>query len=232
MQSPDMTAALAAAARGINGKASLDDTLLAIARTARTSVPGIDHVGISTLERGGRIHTRAHTDSTVQVLDDLQYGLNEGPCVDALSEQVVVSVPDIRNDHRWPLYVDAAVRATPLKSQLAIQLFLDDKNTLGTLNLYSTSQKVVDPDAIGIADLFAAHAAVALGSARKLSTLHDALDSRKVIGQALGILMERYDMNEDRAFAFLRRASSHGNIKLRDVARELVDERNRRSTPT
>lgn len=103
----------------------------------------------------------AHTDPTVQVLDDLQYGLNEGPCVDALSEKVDVSVPDIRNDRRWPHYVEATLRSTSLKSQLAVQLFLDDKNTVGTLNLYSTSQRVVDPDAIGIADLFAAHAAVA-----------------------------------------------------------------------
>jgi len=226
-----MTAALASAARSINGKVSLDETLLAIAQTARASVPGIDHVGISTLERGGHIHTRASTDQTVQVLDDLQYSLNEGPCVDALREKVVVSVPDIRHDGRWPRYSEAAVRATSLKSQFAVQLFLDDENTLGTINLYSTSQLAVDPDAIGIADLFAAHAAVALGSARKLSTLYDGLDSRKVIGQALGILMERYDMAEDHAFAFLRRASSHGNIKLRDVAREVVDERNRRGTP-
>ncbi|CAA9423524.1 MAG: hypothetical protein AVDCRST_MAG35-2142, partial [uncultured Quadrisphaera sp.] len=91
---------------------------------------------------------------------------------------------------------------------------------------YSTLSDDVDEQAEPIADLFAAHAAIALGNARERATLNEALQSRKVIGEAIGILMERYDMNEDRAFAFLVRASSHGNVKLRDIAQELVDQRN------
>jgi AmiR/NasT family two-component response regulator len=79
-----------------------------------------------------------------------------------------------------------------------------------------------------MADLFATHAAIALGHAEERENLNQALQSRKVIGQAIGILMERYQLTEDRAFSFLVRASSHGNIKLRDVAAELVDEANKR----
>jgi AmiR/NasT family two-component response regulator len=84
----------------------------------------------------------------------------------------------------------------------------------------------VSQDAQGFAQLFATHAAIAIGHAHERETLNEALQTRKVIGQAVGILMERYDIDEDRAFAFLVRASSHGNLKLRAVARELVDQRN------
>ena len=225
---PDLAASLVAAARSISSKDTLEETLSAIAQTARISVPGIDHVGISTIDRKGRIITRAATDSVVRELDDLQYGLQEGPCVDVLHEHRVVAAPRIRHEQRWPRYVPEAVRRTGLKSQLAVQLFLDGEGTLGGLNLYSTTHEDLDPEATDIAELFAAQAAIALGRVIKITTLNEALQSRKVIGQAVGILMERYEMNEERAFAFLVRASSNGNIKLRDVAQELVDSGNRR----
>jgi GAF domain-containing protein len=225
---PDLAASLVAAARSISSKDTLEETLSAIAQTARISVPGIDHVGISTIDRKGRILTRAATDSVVGELDDLQYGLQEGPCVDVLHDRRVVAAPRIRHEQRWPRYVPEAVRRTGLKSQLAVQLFLDGEGTLGGLNLYSTTHEDLDPEAPSIAELFAGQAAIALGRVIKITTLNEALQSRKVIGQAVGILMERYEMNEERAFAFLVRASSNSNIKLRDVAQELVDTGNRR----
>jgi AmiR/NasT family two-component response regulator len=77
-----------------------------------------------------------------------------------------------------------------------------------------------------LAGLFATHAAIALGHAQERAGLAEGLQTRRVIGQAIGILMTRYEMNEDRAFAFLVRASSHRNIKLRAIAQELVDEAN------
>jgi GAF domain-containing protein len=142
-----------------------------------------------------------------------------------MRETTVVAVPRARTDQRWPRYLPEAVRAG-LRSQLAVRLFLDDRGTMGGLNLYSTTQETLDPDAEGIADLFAAHAAIALGRAREIANLHEALHSRKLIGQAIGVLMERYGVDEDHAFSFLVRASSHDNVKLRDVAQHLVDEAN------
>ena len=82
-----------------------------------------------------------------------------------------------------------------------------------------------------LARLFAAHAAIALGHVHERETLTDALETRKVIGQAIGLLMERHAMNEDRAFAFLVRASSHANIKLRTAAQELVNQHNAKQRP-
>jgi AmiR/NasT family two-component response regulator len=109
---------------------------------------------------------------------------------------------------------------------MAVRLSVGDQATLGGLNLYSTVRDDIAPEAQELATSFATHAAIALHQAREIANLHDALESRKVIGQAIGIVMERYQLNEDRAFAFLVRASSYGNVKLRDVAQELVDKSN------
>ncbi len=96
--------------------------------------------------------------------------------------------------------------------------------------LYSTSSDTIDPDAVYMAERFAAHASLALGHARREEQLSTALLTRKVIGQAIGILMERHDLDEDGAFSYLTRVSSHTNIKLRAVAQEIVDLRNDVST--
>jgi GAF domain-containing protein len=96
--------------------------------------------------------------------------------------------------------------------------------------MYSTSSDTIDPDAVHMAELFAAHASLALGHSRREEQLSAALLTRKVIGQAIGILMERLDLNEDGAFAYLTRVSSHTNVKLRTVAQEIVDRRNDQST--
>lgn len=220
--------ALARAARTISHERTLQETLDAIARTARTSVPGIDHAGLSLMHRDGSIETMAATDDLVRRLDSLQYELSEGPCVSAMRETPVVTVPMARHDQRWPLYMPKAV-ALGLRAQLAVRIFLDDRGTMGGLNLYSTTSDDLDEDAENIADLFAAHAAIVLDKAREVDQLNEALESRKVIGMALGILMERYQLDEQRAFAFLVRASAHDNVKLRDVAATLVEHAPRRA---
>ncbi len=194
---------------------------------ARNSVPDFGHVGISTLDKHGNLRTRASTCDLVKTLDSIQYGLGQGPGLDTLrqSDVHVVTAPDIRHDQRWPRYVPAAVDEG-VRSQLAVKLYVDDEGTLGSMNFYSTTSEKIDPDAEQIADLFAAHAAIALDNARERQNLNAALQSRKVIGQAIGIVMERHEMNEERAFDFLVRASSTSNTKLRDIAQALVDQRN------
>jgi GAF domain-containing protein len=171
------------------------------------------------------VETKAATDPLVWELDHLQYTVDEGPCLSALRETPVVVVPDLRREQRWPRYLSSALR-TGLRSQMAVRLSVGDQATLGGLNLYSTIRDDIAPEAQELATSFATHAAIALHQAREIANLHDALESRKVIGQAIGIVMERYQLNEDRAFAFLVRASSYGNVKLRDVAQELVDKSN------
>jgi GAF domain-containing protein len=224
---PDIGEAIADAARMMYQHKTLDETLQTIAEVARDSVPGFDQVGISTLENDGEVRTRAHTGDLVLPLDELQYELREGPCVETLRDSDVVVAPNVGHDQRWPRYVPQAVELG-LRSQLAVKLYLDDEGTFGGINFYSTTSDEVDHDAPALARIFAAHSAIAVGHARQRETLLAGLQTRKVIGQAIGIMMERYQMNEDRASAFLVRASSHGNIKLRDIAQELVEQHNTR----
>jgi GAF domain-containing protein len=219
------TQSIADAVRTLNQPRSLDETLQTIVEVACNSVPGFDQVGVATLHGKGTVTTRAFTGDLVPPLDKIQYDLREGPCSAALQGTEAVSVSSLRAERRWPRYVPQA-RAAGVRSQMAIKLYLDDHEGMGGINFYSTTSDVVSQDAQALGRLFATHAAIALGHVHERDNLNEALQTRKVIGEAVGILMERHAMNEDRAFAFLVRASSHSNIKLRAVAQELVDERN------
>lgn len=118
-------------------------------------------------------------------------------------------------------------RSLGIRSQLAVQLQADE-HTSATLHLYSTSQDALSDEARQLAELFAAHAGLALGHARRLENLNAALTSRKVIGLALGLVMQRFDLDEDTAFAYLTRMSATTEMKLRDVAAELVEQHHQR----
>ncbi len=221
---PDVAEALAEVAREIHSQEDLSRTLDAIVRTAERSLPGVDHVGISVVHRDGTIETMAGTDQLVWQLDSLQYELREGPCFDSIQRAPVLVANDLRHDQRWPAYVPRAV-SFGVRAQMGLRLFIESE-TLGGLNLYSTEADSIDADLQHLAELFATHAALALGKARHVEDLNTALQNRKVIGQAIGIVMERYQLDEDRAFKFMVRVSSHSNVKLRDIAQELVDQCN------
>ena len=137
-------------------------------------------------------------------------------------------VDSVRHEQRWPTYIPRAVEAG-VTAQMAVPL-RNGSEVRGALNLYSTTTEGIDPEAPDVAALFATHAGLALGWARNEEQLTDALATRKVIGQAIGLVMERFQIDEAKAFAFLARVSSTGNIKLRDVARELVAQSDTRYT--
>lgn len=224
LNSSDFAQSIAEAARTLYKPRSLHETMQTIVEVACNSVPGFDHAGISTVEKQGTIQTEACTSDLVLRLDAVQYELREGPCSAVLHGNDAVCVSILEHEQRWPGYVPKAVQAG-VRSQMAVKLYLDE-NTLGGISFYSTTSDEVTDDAQALAGLFATHAAIALGHAQERAGLTEGLQTRRVIGQAIGILMTRYEMNEDRAFAFLVRASSHRNIKLRAIAQELVDEAN------
>ena len=223
MDDQKFSAALIHAARTIDQASTVEETLQTIAETALLSIPGIEHVGVSVLDHLGEPETKAATSDLVWELDKLQGALGEGPCVQSLHEASVVSAPNIRDDPRWSRYVPAAVKLG-LKAQLAVKLYLDDQGTVGGLNMYSTESADIDPQAPGIADLFATHAALALGKIRDVDQLHEALRTRQVISQAVGVLMNKHQLEPDAAFAFLVRTSSHSNIKVREIAAQMIED--------
>jgi GAF domain-containing protein len=225
----DIGEAMAAAARTIDAQHTLQEALHAMVHAASASLPVFEHVGISTTSSDRRITTRAATTQTVWDLDGLQYTIGEGPCVDAILSDGVVTAPSIRHDQRWPRYVPHAVADHNLRAQLAVRLFLDEEGTVGGLNFYSTSHDSFAQEDVDVAELFATHAAIAFGRAREIDNLTVALRSRTVIGQATGLIMAEYGLDQDAAFAFLQRTSSHANRKLREVAGQIVEDADRRA---
>ncbi len=216
-------AALSAVSRSLHAAQSVEESLDLIVQTVLLTLPDFEHAGVSVRHRDGRIETRASSSELVRELDALQYELGEGPCVDAVRAGPVTLVEDAATDPRWPRYLPEAARRG-VGSQLGLQLYADDR-TLGALNLYSTSPGVA-PDSVHLAELFATQAALALGRARQEDHLNRGMATRKVIGQALGIVSERYQLPEDRAFQFLVRVSQASNVKLHTVAAELVESTN------
>jgi GAF domain-containing protein len=228
-QRPDLVEALASAAREITNNRDLTSVLTTIVHAAQRSLPGVDHAGISVTHKDGRVETLAVTGPLVTTLDELQYQLGEGPCLEAISEGGPVIIRNALRETRWPRFIPRAVELG-LRSQMGLRVYVEDK-TVGGLNLYSTRPNAIEPEVQPMADLFAAHAALALGKARHEATLYTAMHSRKVIGQAIGLLMERHGLDEDRAFQYLARVSQHSNHKLRDIAVELVEQANERNRP-
>lgn len=195
---------------------SLAEARQRIVESAVIAVPGVDYASITVLHTdSGLIETTAATDTLVRQLDETQYELQEGPCMDGVTEEELVLSKDLREDTRWPRYGRRA-SAAGIRAQIAIRL-RNGPHVTG-LNLYSTKVDgfTSPPDE---ARLVARHARVVLGYAGQLESLAGALDTRSDIGGAIGIIMERYKLDSDRAFQFLVRVSKNTNTKMRDLAK-------------
>jgi GAF domain-containing protein len=201
----------------------VEQTLQGITEAVVAATPAIDHASISLTAKDGKITTLAPTDDVAVRADELQYELGEGPCLAAVLEEPVVQVDDILTDLRWPVYGPRAARDFGIGSQLAFQ-FRAEPHVRGGFNLYSDQPHSISIEDRQLAMLFANLAAAALGWSRQDDSLQKALETRNGIGQAIGIVMERYQLDPDRAFAFLVRTSQAGNIKLHRVAAGIVAE--------
>jgi GAF domain-containing protein len=199
----------------------LDATLAQITTAAVEVLPNVQLSSITVRHRDGTLTTVAPTDDLLLRLDGEQYRLQEGPCYEAATDERQVVSSDLGADPRFPRYGAAAV-AEGIRAQIGVRLF-DSPTSHGALNLYS--ERVGAFDDIGsLSELFAHQAGQAVAYAQEVGNLAEAVRTRTSIGQAVGIVMERYGLNDERAFAFLQRLSSHRNVKLRLVAQEIVDE--------
>ena len=201
----------------------LDQTLAQITAAAVEVLPDAQYASITIKHADGRLETTAPTDDLVLGLDAAQYEFHEGPCYEAATETAHVVSPDLESETRWPRYAPVALSAG-IRSQAGIRLF-DGRESNGALNLYSRSAGAfAEPG--GIDQLFTHQAATAIEYAREISHLRKAVETRQVIGTAVGILMHQYDLDDARAFAFLTRISSHSNTKLRLVAEQVISDAN------
>jgi GAF domain-containing protein len=219
----DLAVALSRIARSLEHRDDVQETLDAIVSSAIGTVPGAQHASISMVKNRREVTTVASTGELPRRTDQAQYHAGEGPCLDVLYKRRTVHVPDMATEQRWPGF---SRKASELGagSMLSVQLFVEGDD-LGALNLLSESPHAFNDDSEQVALLFASHAAVAIIGAERDAQFRDALVRRDVIGQAMGILMERYKLTPKRSFAVLARLSQDQNRKLHDLARQIVDTR-------
>ncbi|MFE0256186.1 GAF and ANTAR domain-containing protein [Streptomyces sp. NPDC059010] len=216
---------MASMARDLLAQDSVAATLERITASATELVEGCDAAGILVLH-DSTVESLAPTHQLVIDSDQLQQRLGEGPCFDAARTaqgERVFRIADLTGLHqRWPSYAPQA-RTLGVGSMMGFLLFTDDED-LGALNLYSYKPGAFTPDSETAGWLLASHAAVAFSSARTHAQMEQAVATRHVIGEAMGILMGSRHVTEEQAFDVLRRYSQENNVKLREVAR-LVSER-------
>jgi len=201
--------------------ASLDGTLEVITRAAVELVPGAEHADITLAVRGGRLESRAGTSELPSRIDDLQQEVDDGPCLQAIWEHETVRVDDMAHEDRWPRFAPRAADAG-IGSMLAFQLYTTESN-LGALNLLSASPHAFDATSVSVGGSLATHAAIAVIAAQREEQFREALQSRDTIGQAKGMLMEKFAVDADHAFGLLRKLSQERNVPIYDIARKLTE---------
>ncbi|HET6817706.1 MAG TPA: GAF and ANTAR domain-containing protein [Mycobacteriales bacterium] len=205
----------------------VDSTLQRIVDLAKRVIPGCDAAGV-TLFLDGKYATAAYTDQRTLEVDEGQYVRNEGPCLQAMRDRKVLRIDVAEASERWPEFLEDAHRSG-VRSFLAGPLLLKDE-AIGALNLYSGDHDgFTDLDDVLIA-LFTGQAAIAVANAKTYGDaveltrqLQEAISSRAVIEQAKGVIMARESVDADGAFSRLRTWSQDRNVKLREIAREVVD---------
>lgn len=203
------------------GGDDLDSALRQVNEANVAVVPGAWCAGITVLDSSGAITTVGATHEDARRLDDAQRATGEGPCLSAAREQHTLHIEDLETEQRWPRFREAALTGTSVRSVLSFHLFAD-KTTLAAVNFQARTAKVSDQDSVEAGLLVAAHTMVAWSLVSRERQFRSALASRDVIGQAKGMLMERYGINAADAFEMLKRLSQDANIRLRVIAEKVV----------
>jgi GAF domain-containing protein len=219
----DLAQRMAELARDSAAPRSVEQVLSDVTAAAMELIPGADTAGVLLIGKGGKWDSVANTSDLPHRLDELQMLFNEGPCVEAALDELIVRTDDFRSDDRWPQYGPAVVEIGVL-SGLSFKLYTADR-TAGALNLFSFKPNAFDAADETTGVVLAAHAAAAILASRQGEQLESALSTRDRIGQAKGIIMERFGVDDLHAFEMLRKLSQDSNTRLIDVAQRVIDTR-------
>lgn len=225
MEEP-LVQALDAVRSYVAGREPLSDTLLQVARIA-TSALRADMAGLTLLYPDGQARTAVSTSDEADELDQAQYDSNRGPCLEAFRTKAQLRVDDTSTDRRWPEYAAVAV-AHKVRSSLSSPLIVVGDG-IGALNLYSSEPRHFDDDDADDLAIYASQAAVALANAQAYweqaslaEGLATAMQSRATIEQAKGVIMAMRGVPEHEAFEVLRKTSQDRNVKVRELAHQIV----------
>jgi hypothetical protein len=214
---------MAELARAMAPPRSTDDILAEVTAAAVELIDGVDTAGILVIKDDGGFDSLAATSAVPHQLDVLQMTFGEGPCVQAALADTVVRTDDFQSEARWPRYSPAVVEAGVL-SGLSFKLYTADRSA-GALNLFGFEPVTWATEDETIGAVLAAHAASAILANQQERQLKTALRTRDRIGQAKGIIMQRYGVDDVKAFEMLRTLSQEQNIKLTDIAQRVIDTR-------
>jgi GAF domain-containing protein len=224
----DLRESLVGLSRLASDRLPLEDLLAQVATYAVQAIPGADGAGLTLLEQD-RADTIVATAPFVTEVDDIQYGLDQGPCISAAREGRTVQSGSLGGDPRWPRFGGRVARLG-VHSVVSLPLITPD-GVVGAMNVYAHAKNVFDDRAAELGQVFAAPAAIAVHNAHVLAQtrrlanqLQSALELRGVIDRAVGILMSRSGSTEHEALERLRSLSQHEHRKLAEVGRRIVDE--------
>lgn len=195
----------------------------AICVAATLMVPGCDRASLM-LCRDGTYKTAAASDGIARSIDGLERTLRDGPCINAFDDRSAQLEPDLAASKRWPRLTVRVLDETPVRGALGCGLLVD-RRTRGALNVFSDTPHALTESSAHHASVLAAFATVAnYGAAHgeDAASLRRGLSSSREIGKAIGMLMILDDISDEDAFDVLRRTSQHKNIKLVDIATEVL----------
>jgi len=229
----DLRTSLARLSRLATGRLALEESLTTVAELAVRAIPGADGAGLTLIEEN-RADTIVSTAPFVTEIDDIQYGLGQGPCISAAATGKTVTSGSLGGDDRWTRF-GARVARLGVHSVLSLPLVTPD-GVLGAMNVYAHPKHAFDENAARIGELFSVPAAIAVQNAQVLSQtkrlaaqMQNALVTRAVVDRAVGIFMSRSGITEDEALNRLRTLSQNEHQKLPEVAQHVVDEAVRRA---
>lgn len=217
---------LAALLRVRLGAGSLEETLDDILRIAVDALPGAEDLS-TTLVRDDRPFTAGYTGQLALDADEMQYERGYGPCIESATTSTAVVIVDTLTETRWPDYT-ARVAASGLRSSMSLPLPVQT-DVVGALNCYARTPGQFGPESVEVGQELAGYLAVAVANAvthddavQLAEQMRTAMASRAVIDQAKGVIMAQNRCDDEAAFAVLSRASQNRNVKLRDLAADIV----------
>jgi transcriptional regulator with GAF, ATPase, and Fis domain len=201
-------------------QATPEQLLDQVVRVATRLVPGAEDAGVAVFSEG-QLRTVAAVGDLAIALDDIERVVGSGPTLDVARNGQTLRVADLSTDPHWVEFTPRAVDEGA-RSLLACALPLPRREG-AVLSLYASRPAAFDTAAELVVPVFAARAAIAIAHADKVIHLERAMQSRQVIGQAVGILMERHRLSAKQAFDTLVKASQESHLKLRDVAHRVTE---------
>ncbi|HWU20848.1 MAG TPA: GAF and ANTAR domain-containing protein [Nocardioides sp.] len=188
---------------------------------ASPALVGSDSAAVLLFRKGRLAERGPGSDTAAEKADQLQLEYEAGPAWEAACDRRTVHVPDTQEAETvW----GEALALLGIRSAISVRMWTAN-STLGAISFYAHRPRAFDANSVAVAEIIGRHASIALASARSEESLHQAIDGRKLVGQAQGILMERFELDDRQAFDVLRRYSQSTNTKLIEVARLLVSTR-------